>query len=469
PWYGDRGWPTSPKVSLVTRYMNLPKEAPGKARVIDFLKDFYKDDFNLFLKEWIAEAASFDELRVNSAIEPRVPASRRAVALWAGVVADQYYKVCSAAVRKVDPNHLLLGSRFAQRAYVPIMEACARYCDVVSLNHYSKSGEFNDAMVGAVAALTKRPILITEFSWRATENRSGLGNDKGADVTVPTQRDRASAFKRYATEALQQPYLLGYDWFQYNDQPPKGRGFDGENSNYGLVDIHDEPYEELVTAIREVNAEAQTLHAESQVARPVYNPEVLADFREVRVRGSDTRLGTPIIFGDASSSRHMYGDSGSGSTISEHVTRDKFVEVEYNTGRGWGCGISFRPAAKCPTNAGGSARLLGASKIRIRMRADSEVDFSVALNESGHGGTDAQTFDGFQSSDGESYVHSPVKGEGDWKEYVFELNHFEHTSYYGNQRGNNIVDMHALAEININFTGPAGKPASAQVAWIKAE
>jgi hypothetical protein len=52
------------------------------------------------------------------------------------------------------------------------MEACGRYCDVISVNHYSKSGVFNEQLVGNIAALSGKPILITEFSWRAMENRS---------------------------------------------------------------------------------------------------------------------------------------------------------------------------------------------------------------------------------------------------------------------------------------------------------
>jgi hypothetical protein len=468
PWYGERGWPTSPKVSLLSRYMKLQKDAPGKVRAIEFLKGYYKEDFAAFQKEWITKAASFDELRVNSDIEPRIPSSRRAVALWAGIVAEQYFKLCAETIRKYDKNHLLLGVRFAQRAYVPVMEACGRYCDVVSVNHYSKSGEFNEQMVGAIAALTKRPILITEFSWRAMENRSKLTNDKGADVTVKTQKDRGAAFRRYATEALQQPYLVGYDWFLYADQPPMGRSFDGENSNYGLVDIKDEPYEELVKEIRDINAQAVTLHASSTVAAPAYNPEILADYRDVSVRGSDTRLPAPKVFVDSTSARHAYGDFATGASVEDNVTRDKYVAITFNAGRGWGCGISFKPATNCPANADGSAKLLGASRIRMRMRADTDVVFFPALNESGHGTTDKQAFDGFQHSDGESYNHSPVQGQGGWHEYVFELTHFERTPHYGNQRGNNVIDMHAIAEVCLNFTEPK-KASTIQIAWIKFE
>jgi hypothetical protein len=43
------------------------------------------------------------------------------------------------------------------------------------------------------------------------------------------------------------PYVVGADWFQYYDEPTHGRE-DGENYNFGLVDIHNQPYAALVLA-----------------------------------------------------------------------------------------------------------------------------------------------------------------------------------------------------------------------------
>ncbi|GAG37117.1 unnamed protein product, partial [marine sediment metagenome] len=54
----------------------------------------------------------------------------------------------------------------------------------------------------------------------------------------------------------------GADWFQWNDEPPSGRG-DGEDVNFGIVDIHDEPYEHMVEAIRETTPQLNYLHAKS--------------------------------------------------------------------------------------------------------------------------------------------------------------------------------------------------------------
>jgi hypothetical protein len=52
------------------------------------------------------------------------------------------------------------------------------------------------------------------------------------------------AFERTLKVLTQLPYVVGADWFQYYDEPAKGR-FDGENFNMGLVGVRDRPYEEL--------------------------------------------------------------------------------------------------------------------------------------------------------------------------------------------------------------------------------
>jgi hypothetical protein len=86
-----------------------------------------------------------------------------------------------------------------------------------------------------------------------------LPNLRGAGIPVATQTERAEAYERYTTQALSLPFVVGLHWFQYTDQPFQSRAHDGENSNYGLVTIEDEPYVTLVEKMRQVNAQAATI------------------------------------------------------------------------------------------------------------------------------------------------------------------------------------------------------------------
>ena len=87
----------------------------------------------------------------------------------------------------------------------------------------------------------------------AQQNRSGNKNDASSFPVAATQAERAAGFRNTLEALLRLHYVVGADWFRYYDEPEFGR-FDGENYDFGLVDIHDQPYESLTMAA------AQALH-----------------------------------------------------------------------------------------------------------------------------------------------------------------------------------------------------------------
>jgi hypothetical protein len=99
----------------------------------------------------------------------------------------------------------------------------------------------------------------------ARENRSGNKNDRGTYPVVASQKERAAGFRNTIRRLLGTPYVIGADWFQYHDEPTHGR-FDGENFNFGLVDIHDRPYEDLTKAASALNPVA--LKEQGSATRP---------------------------------------------------------------------------------------------------------------------------------------------------------------------------------------------------------
>jgi len=144
------------------------------------------------------------------------------------LVAKRYFQLTVAAIKAADPNHLILGCRFAYEPSPGVIDAAGRYCDVISFNCYDPDPS---GVIDAYAA-AENPCLIGEFSLRAID--SGLPNTKGAGPLVATQAGRAAGFRHYVTAALQHPTVVGYHWFEYADQPAAGR-FDGENSNLSPV------------------------------------------------------------------------------------------------------------------------------------------------------------------------------------------------------------------------------------------
>ena len=75
------------------------------------------------------------------------------------------------------------------------------------------------------------------------------------------QEERAEAYGKWVLTAAAKPFVVGWHWWQWVDEPRGGRWPDGENSNYGVVDINDEPYAALGDAMRTANHAAEAVHA----------------------------------------------------------------------------------------------------------------------------------------------------------------------------------------------------------------
>ena len=158
------------------------------------------------------------------------------------VIVDEYFRRTRETVKAFDPGLLYLGCRFAGSARAWVIDACAKYCDVVSYNIYT-----DELGAWRLPNGLDAPVMIGEFHFGAWDRGlfgSGLIN-KGS------QEGRAAALRKYVESALGNPQIVGVHWHQFSDQPVTGR-FDGEFFQVGWTDVCDRPYPETVKVIREV-------------------------------------------------------------------------------------------------------------------------------------------------------------------------------------------------------------------------
>ncbi len=177
-------------------------------------------------------------------------------------VVARYYKIVSAAIKKHDPNHLYLGSRFNGRVLSEpeVFKAAGPYLDVVSVNYYDVWTPSQEKMDSWEQAAGK-PILITEWYTKAED--SGLPNAHGAGWIVKSQNDRGMFYQNFTLALLQSKVCVGWDWFKYSDNDPTDTNADPSNrdANKGIVNIHYEPYLPLLTAMKQINERAYSLVA----------------------------------------------------------------------------------------------------------------------------------------------------------------------------------------------------------------
>lgn len=244
---------------LLDDFAKLPAKAPGKRVAAEVLTEACGGSLAELGRELGIKLESFDDLLHFSGEIPAGGVFDKARSLFLKRFAERYFSVAVSSVKRHDPNHLVLGVRFAGLPPSEVLEAAGRYFDVVTVNFYTYgSHEPPIDALKRVYELTGKPVMVTEFSYKAMD--SGLPNTKGASEPVKTQKERSYFTARYVLKIIELPYVVGYHWFQYTDQPKEGR-FDGENSNYGLVKIDDEPWELLTKVFSYVNGKAEEVHA----------------------------------------------------------------------------------------------------------------------------------------------------------------------------------------------------------------
>jgi agarase len=183
-------------------------------------------------------------------------------------LATRYFQVTTAAIRMYDPNHLILGVK-AEGQYIPrpLLEAAGHYIDVFSIDDYAlKPGYANlihllwpqylrvTANFGDFERYAKIPIMVAEYSFTG-ETSQTPDTVPGVYATYPTQSDRAVAYDDYIAPLYEDaPWVVGDEWFEYVDEPQGGRVGDGENNDFGLVDVEDQPYQDLVAQIEAMHS-----------------------------------------------------------------------------------------------------------------------------------------------------------------------------------------------------------------------
>ena len=225
PW-GPPNIPNFPSSSLLATYLALPAGSPGLA----------------VAKRYVGNPLGF---------------------VYAA--ATRYFQVTSAAVRKYDRHHLILGMKSeGQEIPKEVLEAARPYVDVFSLEDYSVQPGEDRALVGVwpyylyvqpnlrnMEQYVQRPLMLGEYSQLAVAPATP-DTHPGTAVYVdyPTQQARTAAYAAFIAPLYENArWMVGDQWFEYYDEPQGGRVGDLENDNFGVVNVQDQPYSDLVNAM----------------------------------------------------------------------------------------------------------------------------------------------------------------------------------------------------------------------------
>lgn len=274
----------------------LPPDDPNRLEVIRVIQTVWTS-IEQFNADWNLSIKSWDELKTWQTLPPSHNKSySRLFAAWLSHLAEDYFRTTSTFIRKYDPNHLILGVRFKGYAPIEVVRASKGYTDAQSLNTYVSDARLDYEMFRMMYEESNQPIIIGEYSFHSLDGRSGNRNTVGFSAQVLDQQARADGYHLFTTRLAKVPWIIGADWFQWADEPPSGRSSDGEDVNFGVVDVDDREYDLLADSIRQTAPMLNPLHAssleedaqqdvwrESFANKPVVNVPFLA--KPVRLNG----------------------------------------------------------------------------------------------------------------------------------------------------------------------------------------
>lgn len=219
-------------------------EMPFKFKALDNYLALPKDDYGyLAAKKWLKD---------NSITEEEVTNEYRE--LFMAFVADKYFSVISSAIKKYDPNHMYIGSRFysRERNHPEFMKTAGKYLDIISNNYYNHWTPDAEDMVNWEKWADK-PFIITEYYVKGAD--SGMGNTSGAGWIVRTQKDRGLFYQNYNLALIESKNCVGWHYFKYQDNDPTAKGVDPSNldANKGVVSNEYEIWTPMVEKMKSIN------------------------------------------------------------------------------------------------------------------------------------------------------------------------------------------------------------------------
>jgi hypothetical protein len=266
--------------ALFLFYSAKPADNFTKQRWVAMLRQDYGGDWDRFTQDFIPPGGvtSWDGLLGSEEFTHMRPGGHgiAAVREWTGIVAEHYYALAEKAIRAADPEALYFGDRLPIYYDPAAVKAMAGHVDAIAANYNPDSSDgwiahyFWDGLEKLSGG---KPVLVAEWFFAANQNRTGNKNN-GHLMTVETQAERAAGAAATTANFAAIPELIGTHWFQYYDHPKGGRP-DGEDYDFGLVDINDRPYEDVTAALAAVNREVPHIHAAAPPRPPAMRDLVL--------------------------------------------------------------------------------------------------------------------------------------------------------------------------------------------------
>jgi hypothetical protein len=220
--------PTWPRV-----LRNLGQDSSGKQVYVELMRDRYSN-IEAFNSVYASNVSSFNDLLGSEnwsdvfwSAEIDDTADNRAFLLK---IMDQYYTVACAAIRRVDPNHLIFGDILNGQTGTPdeIVSLVSKYTDLVAYQTYSQYDEHR-SILDRWSRLSGKPLYHADTSFCVPyEQMPAPIGAVSAD-----QESRAQSFYECASRSFSRTDVIGWNWCGWMDMWAKWKS---DRQHTGLQD-----------------------------------------------------------------------------------------------------------------------------------------------------------------------------------------------------------------------------------------
>jgi hypothetical protein len=199
----------------------------------------HEDEAGAFLKQFFELPSS--SAGYQAALEASL-SGEVAIEAFREKVAEIYFKTTAEAFRKADPNHMILGCRFAGRPPLGVVKKMKGYADIISLNNYMEKPP--SELIQEMSNAADLPVMVTEFSFKGPApglDQSGSGPEKSS------QAERSRGYENYIYNLLKLDCCVGYHWFKWSE------------NWQGVLQADGQPFPELTQAFKKMNGKVESL------------------------------------------------------------------------------------------------------------------------------------------------------------------------------------------------------------------
>jgi hypothetical protein len=170
-------------------------------------------------------------------------------------VASRYYETIVTAIRRYDPDHLILGDRYNGNKGIPepVLRAMQPFVDVLSVQYFNEPTDegrrqMRDDLARWHEQSGGKPVVVADVgNWTPTE----LNPHRTSPI--PDQAGRAADYAATLDVLRAEPWFAGWHWCSYVENT--GRG-------WGLKDPWDEPYRDFTDPLADINRRAEAAYRE---------------------------------------------------------------------------------------------------------------------------------------------------------------------------------------------------------------